>query len=343
LGEIGARIVFPRLHPLTGLLRPVSNDPIAFEYIPNAEVDNVRINSDGYRDDPFPLQKDVGEVRIVWLGDSIVMGWGVSKEDRFTDILNSKLKDHHPKVRTINLGVESYSNYQELLLMKRKGVALEPDIIILGFCWNDILKYEHFVNSSGDNRFLLQNESSVYKEDYSLRKRISDYVFIHSRLLDYLRNAAGRVVDELFLIDEGQKKQLPFTDFLDWYMNAWRSKQLDTLEMQIESMQRISQDNNAKFIIVMIPLSIQVDNDSKFEKYLADIDSTQEKLRLYCNFHKIAFYDLEPGLIEASKTKHQVLYLDVWHFNEYGNRATANLIYDYLEEKKFIPWKESIR
>jgi lysophospholipase L1-like esterase len=126
-------------------------------------------------------------------------------------------------------------------------------------------------------------------------------------------------------------------------MNAWRSKQLDTLEMQIESMQRISQDNNAKFIIVMIPLSIQVDNDSKFEKYLADIDSTQEKLRLYCNFHKIAFYDLEPGLIEASKTKHQVLYLDVWHFNEYGNRATANLIYDYLEEKKFIPWKESIR
>jgi lysophospholipase L1-like esterase len=336
LAETVTRILLPTPHPSIDLLRPVLNDAIAFEYIPNVEIGNIKINSSGFRDDPFPLQKDVSEVRILWLGDSIVMGWGVAKEERFTDILNIKLKEQNSRIRTINMAVESYSNYQELLVLQRKGIAVNPDVVILGFCWNDILKYEHFVDSSGINRFVLKKDS--YNNEYVnlSSKRIYQYLFKYSRLLDLGRISIHKLVHVLYRSENKEKDKPTFSEFLDWYLSVWESQQLDTLKAQILTMKNIVSDIKAKFIIVTIPLSIQVDKDLKYEKYLARIDNTQEKFRQYCELHNIDVYDLKPGLLQMSKTGNRKLFLDVWHLNKTGNEIAADLIYSDLKKKNLF-------
>lgn len=332
------RIAYPAHHPTRGILRPVPNDAIGFEYIPNAEVDDVKINSDGFRDDPLPSSKDSAELRILWLGDSIVMGWGVSKEDRFTDVLNSKLKARNPQVRTINLGVESYTNYQELLVMKRKGIALKPDIVILGFCWNDILQYEHFVDSSGYNRFLFQSDRDTSKNEPSFKDRLISYIISHSRLLDYGKNTGMNLVR--WFSGAKDKALLTLPEFLDWYLSAWKSAQLDTLEKQIDTLQYITSGLKANFVIVMFPLSIQVDKTSGLENYCASIDSTQERFEKYCESHDISCYDMKSDLIKVATSGKKELYLDIWHFNKDGNEIAANLIYHYLDNGQLLHSKQ---
>jgi lysophospholipase L1-like esterase len=336
LAETATRILLPTSHPSKGLLRSVSNDPIAFEYIPNIEIGDVKINDFGFRDDPFPLQKDASEVRILWLGDSIVMGWGVAKEERFTDILNFKLKEQNPKIRTINMAVESYSNYQELLVLHRRGITANPNVVILGFCWNDILKYEHFVDSSGTNRFVLQNDSKGIENGNLLRVRSFQYIFKYSRFLDLARNSISKLVRNLHQSDTKDKNKATFSEFLDWYLNAWESQQLDTLHTQILTMKKIASTKNAKFIIVLIPLSIQVEQDSEYEKYLARIDNIQEKFYQYCLLHDINVYDLKPGLLQMLRKDHRSLFLDIWHLNKTGHKIAADLIYTDLKKKNIF-------
>ena len=336
LAETATRILLPTPHISIGLLRHVPNDAIAFDYIPNVEIGNVKINNFGFRDDPLPLRKDASEVRILWLGDSVVMGWGVAKEERFTDILNFKLKEQNPKIRTINMAVESYSNYQELLVLQRRGITVNPDIVILGFCWNDILKYEHFVDSSGMNRFVLQNDSSNNENSDLLRIRLYQYLFKHSRFLGLGRNMITKLVHNLHPSEYRDKDKPTFYEYLDWYLSAWESQQLDTLQAQILTMKKIVSDMKAKFIVVIIPLSIQVDQNILYEKYLARINKTQEIFRQYCELHDIDVYDLKPGLLQISRAGHRSLFLDVWHFNKTGNEIAADLIYTDLKKKKLF-------
>jgi lysophospholipase L1-like esterase len=101
-------------------------------------------------------------------------------------------------------------------------------------------------------------------------------------------------------------------------------------------MKKIVSDMKAKFIVVIIPLSIQVDQNILYEKYLARINNTQETFRQYCELHDIDVYDLKPGLLQISRARHRSLFLDVWHFNKTGNEIAADLIYTDLKKKKLF-------
>ena len=334
LAEAETRIVLPTVHPPTGLLRPVPNDPIAFEYIPNVEIGNVKINDLGFRDDPFPLRKDATEIRILWIGDSIVMGWGIKKEERFTDILDAKLKKQNPCIRTINMAVESYSNYQELLVLQRKGITINPDVVILGFCWNDILKYEHFVDSTGMNRFILQKDSTNNKGVSAALGQLSQSILRQSRFLNLIRNAILDLIHEIYPNSNKAKRSLTFSEYVDWYLSAWKSSQVDSLYSQILTMNKLLTNNNVKFNIVMFPLSIQVDHTSLYDNYLDKIQATQNKFRQFCELHDIHIYDLTPDLIRITRKDKRNVFMDVWHYTKAGNEIIADLIYHDLNNTK---------
>jgi lysophospholipase L1-like esterase len=64
------------------------------------------------------------------IGDSLVWGYDMEAEDRFTDILRRQL----PDVRIVNAGVPGYGTDQEYLLLQRIWGAIKPDIVLLVFC-----------------------------------------------------------------------------------------------------------------------------------------------------------------------------------------------------------------
>jgi len=99
----------------------------------------VSVNSLGLRG-PEVAEKRAGERRILYLGDSLIYGQGVGDEDTQPAQLERALRDRDPKTAwsVINAGNRSYGTAQELALLAELGARIQPDVVLLGWYWNDI-------------------------------------------------------------------------------------------------------------------------------------------------------------------------------------------------------------
>jgi hypothetical protein len=125
-----------------------SPDPrIGYEPIPNFSHEGSQLryfeffgtsNSLGFRDDEPVVPKPADENRILVLGDSITMGLLLPQTaNLYTSILQRLLRRRDPGARVLNFGVAGYNTMQEVAILETKGLALEPDVVILQYCMND--------------------------------------------------------------------------------------------------------------------------------------------------------------------------------------------------------------
>jgi lysophospholipase L1-like esterase len=97
-------------------------------------------NAQGLREDhEVPLAKPPGEVRILFLGDSVTFGYLVRHEETFVRGVERELRTRvaGARVACINAGVPGYSLFQGLRFLETRGFALAPDLVVLEFGWND--------------------------------------------------------------------------------------------------------------------------------------------------------------------------------------------------------------
>lgn len=99
------------------------------------------INDQGLRDEDLTVSKQLGEYRILGLGDSITFGQGVDQHETFIQNIEKYLNAsvEYDTVQVINSGVAGYNLFQELAFLETHGLAYQPDIVILGFCKNDVV------------------------------------------------------------------------------------------------------------------------------------------------------------------------------------------------------------
>jgi len=104
----------------------------------------VQVNSHGLRDDEFPRAKPAGEIRILCLGDSFTFALGVGFDDLYSQQLERLLAARHPQRRfqVINTGIGGYNTRQELIYLLSQGLGFEPDLVTIGFYWNDLVDNE---------------------------------------------------------------------------------------------------------------------------------------------------------------------------------------------------------
>ena len=103
----------------------------------------VRLNSYGFRGLEIPKKLE-DEYRIIALGDSHIYGQGLADESLLTNVLQNSLNDlgHKCFYRVINMGVRAYSINNELAVLKKTAVSLNPDHVILFFYINDFHKVD---------------------------------------------------------------------------------------------------------------------------------------------------------------------------------------------------------
>jgi len=97
-------------------------------------------SAQGLREDHLvPLAKPPGEIRILFLGDSVTFGYLVANEECFVDRVERELRTRVPgaRVECINAGVPGYSLFQGMRFLMTRGLAFEPDLVVLEFGWND--------------------------------------------------------------------------------------------------------------------------------------------------------------------------------------------------------------
>lgn len=147
LAEVALRVFYVTdLDTATTAIHRRSSDPeLIYELTPGAVARHkgvrVEINAAGFRDDPFPGSKRPGEYRILVLGDSVTIGFGVAMGDAFPQLLEVLLAEDPPAgvdaVTVLNLGVYGYATSQEIRLLETRGLALEPDLIVIAYHLND--------------------------------------------------------------------------------------------------------------------------------------------------------------------------------------------------------------
>jgi hypothetical protein len=93
-------------------------------------------NRYGLRDREYTLEKLPGVFRIAVLGSSIDMGWGISTEDTYVNLLEDWLNAQARRrglarrFEVLNFAVAAYSPMQRLEAFRRKAVKFEPDLVI---------------------------------------------------------------------------------------------------------------------------------------------------------------------------------------------------------------------
>src|SRR2546422_5396446 len=142
-GEAAARLVLPCPLPwLYPHLRYRTDAELVFALAPDQiafTADKpVRVNSRGLRGAEIELSPNPGYLRLLWLGDSIVFGFGVTDEEVGTRRVEVRMGEKGVKTEGINAAVPAYNTEQEVAFLARDGIQYHPDWVILGFCWNDI-------------------------------------------------------------------------------------------------------------------------------------------------------------------------------------------------------------
>ncbi len=84
-------------------------------------------NSHGWRDEPRDTRKSDNVHRVLQFGDSQVFGWGVSIDDRFSNLLEKKADD----LEVWNMAVPGYGLDQEILAYEYGGGSIEADEVVL--------------------------------------------------------------------------------------------------------------------------------------------------------------------------------------------------------------------
>jgi lysophospholipase L1-like esterase len=96
----------------------------------------LRTNKVGLRG---PNLRADGSRRILAIGDSCTFGWRVSEDETYPAQLEGLLNQRAggERYQVINAGVPGYTSYQGLEYLRERGLALRPEIVLIGFGFND--------------------------------------------------------------------------------------------------------------------------------------------------------------------------------------------------------------
>lgn len=95
---------------------------------------SLAINAQGFRARrEFSERVPDGRVRVVCLGDSFTLGFGVSDEDTWC----ARLASRDPRLETVNMGQGGYGADQSYLWYARDGVRLDHQLVVFAFLAED--------------------------------------------------------------------------------------------------------------------------------------------------------------------------------------------------------------
>jgi lysophospholipase L1-like esterase len=123
-------------------LKQVSTDPLlGHAHAPNRHATlmgvDFRTNSRGLRDREFAYDREPGTFRILMLGDSMTVGWGVRAEATFSKRIEAMYREGGIAAEVINAGVGNYNTVQEIEYFLTEGHRYRPDLVVLNFYPND--------------------------------------------------------------------------------------------------------------------------------------------------------------------------------------------------------------
>ena len=275
----------------------------------------VEINSHGLRSPETTYEKPANSYRILNLGDSVVMGWGVRQEETYGQLLQEQLNELSSasmQYEVINAGVPGWNLGNALAYLKAEGLRYQPDLILLDITIvNDIY---------GENALARQNQSPVIEW---LRANTYTWPFLSIQMQWIKARNDGR--ERIDVIDPPKEARSYFP--LDAKDERW-----DQLWGWIEGMAAVAEENGSDFALILFPMEFQT-----LDRSYSTL--AQEVLAERAQTAGLLVLDLLPAFQAACREKpggacqleDRYLFADVWmHPSALGHGITATELERYL-------------
>jgi lysophospholipase L1-like esterase len=337
LCELGARIVLPAPPDPTREPQIVQQfDPeIRYTLVPAQRgwIDDgfVTINSRGFRGRETRTPKPSGLYRVVTIGDSLTLGWGVNDDETFSAQLERLLQTHVPNrpIDVVNLGVSGYDTRQEVALLKRNVALLEPDLVLVGFYSNDVPDGLDDEDSSGGSTRIAAPHPAA-GQILHMNPRPSSWweaALRRSRLAYTVGRALNR------FMNRGEWGSAHFSMELD-VLHGKDSPELDRawagVERQLGELRLLAESHFAVGIVVL-PCREQVMGEFNEAKYQSRIREIAQRL---------GFFVVDPlPALAAHRNGTDDLFIayDRNHPSAAGHRIIGQTIFGYLEQHELTP------
>lgn len=142
---------------------------------------HVSINRHGLRGPDFERPKPEDRFRILALGDSYTYGTYVGDDDTWPAALQTELRRRHAGgvIEVINAGISGFTIVDELAFMKEHGLALQPDLVVLAMCLNDLADLTRSVPQREElRRFSAEDAASPLTPLKRVLRRTATYNFL---------------------------------------------------------------------------------------------------------------------------------------------------------------------
>jgi lysophospholipase L1-like esterase len=270
----------------------------------------IKINEYGQHDDSFPVKKKKKELRILNLGDSITMGHEVTKDETYSKYLEVILHDslkNYEIIQAINAGVQGYSTFQELEVLKR-DLIFQPDIVTIGFCLNDVT--EPFAVNKNFGGTGLDYHKVTQATNGTLSYLVNETGF--GRLIQEIRisklDAKQEKLAELFDV---QKMLLHKDDPM--YQARWKF----TLK-KLTEIYSLCKSRNIRIILLVFPYTFQFEDLNLSWTQAMLIKNAKENDIDYIDFLEVFKKEMNSN---QNNLKHY--YLDEDHFTPQGHQLVA--------------------
>lgn len=252
------------------------------------------INGVGLRNPEVVTPKPPGVFRILVLGDSITLGYGLPSEASYPRLLEKMIGGS--RVEVINAGASGYHFQDFVAFLEHYGRQLEPDMVLCAFTRSDV-----------DPPMKLDVRDGVgydANENVALVPPFAKKLLRHSRL--YL--AAGRVRWALGYKPE-ERSEAARSDAL---LALW-----PTVQSTLDRLVSICDERRLPLMIAYLPVEIEVMRGVEYPMLL------ERFARIESPTHHFA--DVMPRFV-AERDKVLYLPLDSAHPNAFGHQLIARAI-----------------
>jgi hypothetical protein len=251
----------------------------------------------------FDVKGSPRRVRAICTGDSFTLGYGVSNDDAWCEVL-SRMDD---RVETVNMGQGGYGVDQAYLWYLRDGMPLEHDALVFAFITEDLdrMMSRTFL---GYPKPVLAVEKGVPKLVWKPTSR-SDFLwtwlrrraepFRDLRSIELLTSwSKGRPLEDEMAMDEAQGRVLSLAI--------------------VDHLKAVTAQRGTELLVVLLPIAGDYEAESPWRSFLAD--ELQRR--------QIPFVDLIGALKEEKRERVPRLFRG--HYSEVGNRWVAKHLHPAL-------------
>lgn len=304
-GEVEIYYKFDIYDPAKGWVpRPNLRDEAVFD----GKILNT--NSRGLRGaEEYSYERTPGRTRILILGDSFTFGDEVSDNETYSYYLRKMIPDSE----IINMGVHGYGHDQMLIYLKEEGIKYKPDIVILGFVYEDIQRNTLGFRDFAKPEFEVRNgELLLTNTPVPSPEQILKWEWARPKTYDLLRIFCNRLLHNRFTyrygLFEGKTKEVT-------------GRILDEMVELIGSIDAVP-------VFVYLPVRDEIEDPDEIirgEAYLYE----------YCTKNgKVKCFSARPYF--TRKIRQGETFSLTGHWSPLGHLTVAEAIYDFMVEGEML-------